>query len=278
MDRASPTVGHGTGSSNRASSTASPILHVKATKPQLQWQAQQQHKHKAALSSGQTNSSSTNSNIGNVDKNPVSMNKHKELTTGSSQSSNSSKTGHSAHKIKHHHHLSDHKHKHHKHRTTGLGAVKPSSTSGSIAFGKHRHKKHHHHRSSTGQKHDRDLCHRMESKPRECNQDTSKKSQNTSYASVVSAPGSPSDSGGTGVFRAARELAQLKADLVEIGVDPAGDDGGGSNPSTPSGRKGSGRGRGRQPVQYEEVETWYDEENRITYTKGGTFSLYLCIL
>ena len=98
--------------------------------------------------------------------------------------------------------------------------------------------------------------------------DIAVKSQNSSNGSAPASPAGSVDTGSTGVFRAARELAQLRADLVEIGVDPGGEDGG-SNPSTPSGRKGPGRGRGRQPMQYEEVLSWYDEENGITYKKGG---------
>lgn len=104
----------------------------------------------------------------------------------------------------------------------------------------------------------------------DCNKELTSKSQSSSNGS---APTSPlvAESSGPGVFRAARELAQLRADLAEIGVDPGCEDGG-SNPSTPSGRKGPGRGRGRQAMQYEEVPSWHDEENGITYKKGGQYA------
>ena len=275
MDRSSPTIGHGTGNPGRASSTGSPILHVKAAKPQLQWQAQQQQqKQKAAVGSVQT--SSGQGSTGGVASPSLSssMNKYKERTsncTGNSPQSHSSKSTHSphsSHKIKHHHHLSGERHKHHKHRSPGLG-VKSSSPGSSL--GKHRHKRHHHRSTFGGQRNEHNQHHMDEQKPSEDKKEVTSPSQNISNGSAPASPtGADSGNNNTGVFRAARELAQLRADLVEIGVDPGGDEGG-SNPATPSGRKGPGRGRGRQPMQYEEVLSWYDEENGITYTKGGQY-------
>ncbi len=278
MDKVSPAVGHGAGSSSRgagASSTASPILHVKATKPQLHWQ--QQLKRKAAAVAGPGASSvEASSGPGPAVDNP--MNKHEQhassnnrnnapgskqqQTSSHKSSSNSGHASFSTHKIKHH----DHKHKHHKHRSAGLGSVKScASTSGSISLGKHRHKKHQHHKPSSGvQRYEFTQKPRMEAKPKEQNTVSSNKLQSISSAQADHR----SESGSTGVFRAARELAQLRADLAEIGVDPGAEEGG-SNPCTPSGRKGSGRGRGRQPAQYEEVTSWVDEESGVTYTKGG---------
>ena len=272
MDRSSPTVGHGTGNPGRASRTGSPILHVKAAKPQLQWQAQQQqHKQRAAVGSAQT--SLGQSSIGRVaSPSPLSpMNKYKERTsncTGNSPQSHISKSPHLSHKIKHHHHLSGERHKHHKHRSPGLG-VKSSSPGSSL--GKHRHKRHHHRSAIGGQRNEQNQDPVDEQKPSEDRKEVTSSSQNISNGSAPASPaGTDSGNNNNGVFRAARELAQLRADLVEIGVDPGGDEGG-SNPATPSGRKGPGRGRGRQPMQYEEVLSWYDDENGITYTKGGQY-------
>ena len=107
----------------------------------------------------------------------------------------------------------------------------------------------------------------MEHKSSEDKKEVSNRSQNSSNGSAPTSPVRTNCSS-IGVFRAARELAQLKADLAEIGVEPGCDEGG-SNPSTPSGRKGAGRGRGRQPMLYEEVRSWNDEENGVTYKKGG---------
>ncbi len=322
--------------SSRVSSTGSPILHVKAAKPQVQWQQHQKQKQQHGLKAA-TERNSTSTHIMNKQKErsatagpagsssscsqtassqkdcsqniPASQRSivktaKSNLTTANSSvktnsiqaspklhSKSSGNHSHGSHKLKHHHLSGQDKHKHHKHRLHGKGgaSVSPAS-SGSAPSGKQHHKKRHHRPS---QRNDHNHRHHMEGK----GGDHSKKEHLNSHASQKysastngSAPSSPapsspaSTSSGrgyshTGVHRAVRELAQLRADLVEIGVDPGIDDdlGAGSNPSTPSGRKGPGRGRGRQPMQYEEINSFADEELGITYKKGGKYSIQLHI-